>query len=336
MEGRKLQLTGGSTYVVSLPKPWVTAAGLHAGDLVFVETEPDGSISIRPQPKERPPIRRKIFEEKGEERRDHLLRKLIGAYISGYGLIEVRFPQERGPFVRRVAREFCRMVIGAEIIEETRNAVVMQDLSDASELSAEKGLRRMYMTVRAMLEDALLALETKDEALASDVVQRDQDVDRLYWLVVKQYHVAHGQTLPAGGGPKVGIHDQRIVAKLLERIGDHAERIARTYPILGEKTLDPNLMKELKAARESAVRILDAAFHALFAEDLDMANAAVDERGAHEKLIGMLSHHAAARKGEELLALAAVIDSLGRAASYAVDIAEVAINHAVSRHVEAA
>jgi len=336
MEGRKLQLTGGSTYVVSLPKPWVTAAGLHAGDLVFVETEPDGSISIRPRPAEKPPIRRKVFEEKGAERRDHLLRKLIGAYISGYGLIEVRFPPERGPFVRRVAREFCRMVIGAEIIEETRNAVVMQDLSDTSELSAEKGLRRMYMTVRAMLEDALLALETKDEALASDVVQRDQDVDRLYWLVVKQYHVAHVHTLPASGGSKVGIHDQRIVAKLLERIGDHAERIARTYPSLREKALDPKLMKELKAARESAVRILDAAFHALFAEDLDMANAAVDERGAHEKLIETLSHHVATRKGEELLALAAIIDSLGRAASYAVDVAEVAINHAVSRHVETA
>ena len=37
MEGRKLQLTGGSTYVVSLPKPWIVATGLRAGDTVFLD-----------------------------------------------------------------------------------------------------------------------------------------------------------------------------------------------------------------------------------------------------------------------------------------------------------
>ena len=81
MEGRKLQLTGGSTYVVSLPKHWVVDSGLKAGDTVFLETEPEGSVMIRPRPTERAHLRRRIFEEKGEERRDHLLRKLIGAYI---------------------------------------------------------------------------------------------------------------------------------------------------------------------------------------------------------------------------------------------------------------
>src|SRR5437773_7785195 len=84
MEGRKLQLTGGSTYVVSLPKHWVVDSGLKAGDTVFLETEPEGSVLIRPRPMERVHLRRRIFEEKGEERRDHLLRKLIGAYIGGF------------------------------------------------------------------------------------------------------------------------------------------------------------------------------------------------------------------------------------------------------------
>ena len=47
VEGRKLQLTGGSTYVVSLPKHWVVDAGLKAGDTVFLETEPEGSVSMK-------------------------------------------------------------------------------------------------------------------------------------------------------------------------------------------------------------------------------------------------------------------------------------------------
>lgn len=332
MEARKLQLTGGSTYVVSLPKKWVTTAGLKAGDTVFLEAEADGSVSVRPRPAEKGAVRTKVFEEKSEEHREHLLRKLIGAYITGYGHIEIRFPADKGPFVRRVARDFCRMVIGPEIIEETRNAVLIQDLSDPSELSAEKGLRRMYMSVRAMLEDAVQALKTRDEVLAKDVVQRDQDVDRLYWMVAKQYHLAHMG--PAAGGDtqaKVGIHNQRLVAKLLERIGDHAERIAGTYAVLGEKGFEPRLLKEVEAARDSSVAILDKAFNALFSADIDSANEAVDALGPHLRLIAGLNHHVANKRGEELLALAAVIDSLDRSASYGVDIAEIAINHAVSR-----
>ena len=332
MEGRKLQLTGGSTYVVSLPKRWVTDAGLKAGDTVFLEPQVDGAVSIRAHPAERPLARRRVFEEKGEERRDHLLRKLIGAYIAGFGYIEIRFHPEMGPFVRRVARDFSRMVIGPEVIEESRNSVVIQDLSDTAELSAEKCLRRMHLTVRAMHEDALEALRGQDEALAKDVAQRDQDVDRLYWMVAKQYNLAHA---PGAANPdtegKAELHNYRLIAKLFERIGDHAERIARTYPVFADRGLDPKLLKEFDTARESAIAILDKAFFALLTADVDGANQAVDDLDRHQKLIDGLSHHVASKKGEELLALAAIVDSLGRTAGYAADIAEIAIDVAVAR-----
>ncbi len=331
MEGRKLQLTGGSTYVVSLPKRWVVDAGLKAGDTVFLETTGDGAVTVRPQPAEKPAARRKVFEEKGGEVREHLLRKLIGAYISGFGLIEVHFRPENGPFVRRVARDFCRLVIGPEIIEETRTMINIQDLSDPTELSSEKCLRRMHLSVRAMLEDAIQALKTRDQALARDVAQRDQDVDRLYWMVAKQYHLAH--TAPRGlvePPSESGIHAHRLVAKLLERVGDHAERIASTYDVLvAEKELDPKLVKEFEVANASATAILDKAFSALMSGDIDVANEAIDARVHHQKLIDALSHHVSSKKGEELLALGAIVDSLSRTASYATDIAEQAINLAV-------
>src|SRR5438093_5891583 len=277
MEGRKLQLTRGSPYVVSLPRRWVTDAGLKAGDTVFLEPQGDGAVQIRARPMEKPLARRRVFEEKGAERRDHLLRKLIGAYIAGFGYIEIRFKPEAGPFVRRVARDFSRMVIGPEVIEESRNSVVIQDLSDTAELSAEKCLRRMHLTVRAMHEDALQALTTHDEALARDVAQRDQDVDRLYWMVAKQYNVAHtAGAPPQSTAAKIELHNSRLIAKLLERIGDHAERIARTYPTFAEGRLEPKLIKEMDAARESAMAILDKAFTALLTADIDAANEAVD------------------------------------------------------------
>ena len=250
MEGRKLQLAGKSTFLVSLPKRWVTSAGLKAGDTLFVDTERDGSVSVRLRSGTRPAVRRKSFVERGEETRDHLIRKLIGAYISGFGLIEVRFSPARGPFVRRVAREFCRLVIGPEVIEESQNTILIQDLSDPSELSSEKCLRRMHLTVRAMLDDAVSALKSGNETVAHDVSLRSQDVNRLYWMVSKQYHLAHASASDGNGG--MSIHGHRLIAKLLERIGDHAQRIAASGATLAnERGLDPKLLEQVAAARAS-------------------------------------------------------------------------------------
>jgi phosphate uptake regulator len=337
VEGRKLQLAGGSTYLVSLPKRWVQRAGLNPGDTLFVEVESDGSVSVRHKSEARPQIRRKIFEERGEEARDHLLRKLIGAYVSGFGLIEVRFPPAKGPFVRRVAREFCRLVIGPEVIEESRGSILVQDLSDPSELSPEKCIRRMHLIVRAMLEDAINALKSGTLALAQDVAMRDQDVDRLYWMVAKQYHLSHAATARGDADlASAEIHGHRLVAKLLERIGDHAERMAKTFSVLLEgKGIDPKLVKEIEEANNSAVKILDEAFHALVSGDIDEANRTIDARAHHQKLVDALSHRVATKKGEELLALGTIVDSLGRTASYAADIAEQAINLAVLRETPA-
>src|SRR5207237_9499138 len=68
VEGRKLQLTGGSTFVVSLPKRWLTDAGLKAGDPVFLEPEVAGAVQIRPRPRERPLARPRVLAEKGSTR----------------------------------------------------------------------------------------------------------------------------------------------------------------------------------------------------------------------------------------------------------------------------
>jgi phosphate uptake regulator len=338
MEGRKLQLAGGSTYLVSLPKRWVQTAGLKAGDTVFLETGNDGSVSVRPRVSENLEVRRKIFEEHSEGSRDHLLRKLLGAYVSGFGLIEIRFPPASASFTRRVAREFCHLVIGPEVIEENRNSLVIQDLSDASDLSVDKCLRRMQLTVRAMLEDAVASLRTSDPALARDVDLRGQDVNRLYWMVAKQYHLVQFhplQSVPNGSAHPVTGY--LLIAKLLERIGKHAERIAATYPTLADgKTLDPKLAKEVDDARTSVVALLDKAFNSLVTKNIATANEAIDARQAHQKLIDSLSHRVATKKGEELLALGDVVNSLGRAAAYAAEIAEQAIDIAVMTDKDAA
>src|SRR5439155_20211944 len=70
MEGRKLQLTGGRTNVVSLPMRLLTDAGRKAGHTVFLEPQVDGAVSIRAHPAETPLARPRVSAEKGAARRD--------------------------------------------------------------------------------------------------------------------------------------------------------------------------------------------------------------------------------------------------------------------------
>src|SRR2546427_10628370 len=149
---RKLQKLGGSTVTLSRPKGWVLASRLKAGDSVFVDAVPDGALAIRPKPGGPAGPRTKVIEASELSSRDHLLRALIGGYIAGYDILDIRFKADSGPTVRRVVREFTRMVLGPEILEEGRTSIVVQDLSPPAELSAEKTLRRMHPPVPTMHE----------------------------------------------------------------------------------------------------------------------------------------------------------------------------------------
>ncbi len=48
LEYRKLQVTGGSTYIVSLPRKWIKDHGLTQSDVVGVEYLGTGEIQITP------------------------------------------------------------------------------------------------------------------------------------------------------------------------------------------------------------------------------------------------------------------------------------------------
>jgi phosphate uptake regulator len=84
METRKVQLTGKSTFIISLPKTWVNDTGIKARDSIGVIPQPDGTLLLSPKMiKGKLPTKKEITVDKNEEK-IHLLRKLIGAYITGY------------------------------------------------------------------------------------------------------------------------------------------------------------------------------------------------------------------------------------------------------------
>ena len=81
-EVRRIQITGGSTYIVSLPKKWVTQHGLNARDEVRIEWRPSGSLRLSAETTSVRKRRRADIEldEIGSE---FLFDHLIGAYLCG-------------------------------------------------------------------------------------------------------------------------------------------------------------------------------------------------------------------------------------------------------------
>ncbi|DAC32564.1 MAG TPA: hypothetical protein HA356_02660, partial [Candidatus Poseidoniaceae archaeon] len=81
-EVRKLQSTGGSTFTVSLPKPWVLAQGLNARDSLRMDWRPSGALRVTPLDASESVIQ-KVFFSTNKLPENSLHDHLMGAYISG-------------------------------------------------------------------------------------------------------------------------------------------------------------------------------------------------------------------------------------------------------------
>ena len=84
-EVRKIQLTGGSTYTVSLPKKWITEHGLEAKDEIRIEWRPSGALRVIADTSNL--LRKREVKIDCEIIPDHMIfDHLIAAYLSGAAL----------------------------------------------------------------------------------------------------------------------------------------------------------------------------------------------------------------------------------------------------------
>ncbi|HPK81961.1 MAG TPA: AbrB/MazE/SpoVT family DNA-binding domain-containing protein, partial [Methanoculleus sp.] len=84
MEIRKVQITGGSSYIVSLPKQWIRSTKIQKNDPVGLIVQPDGSLLITPKIGGESLQRVRVFEVGASADRTSLLRLLVGAYVAGF------------------------------------------------------------------------------------------------------------------------------------------------------------------------------------------------------------------------------------------------------------
>ena len=280
MELRKVQFTGGSSYVLTLPKEWIEAQKIKKNDSLGVEIQPDGTLLITRSINQESAQRTKEFDLTGITEPAYLFRLLIGAYISGYTFIVIHSHQRLPPFVRDVVRKFTQMTIGQEVIGETDTEIMLKDLLNPAEMPFDNTIKRMFIIVKAMHEDAITAIQSQNQTLANDVTSRDNDVDRLHWLIARQTNmILSNATLSRKMdiSPVMALH-YFTISRIIERIGDHAERIVFIAQPILKKGIDPEILKKIAKASELSVGIFDHSIVSFFNNDMKKANQNIESQ----------------------------------------------------------
>jgi len=268
MEVRKLQKTGGSTYVISLPKSWVKNSGLDSGSILTVREQQDGSVLITPG--EITPHRKLATIDAGP----YVNRRLLEKYLLGYDEVTISSNKGIPEKEKSKIKNTVNYLIGYEIMDESANSLTIQNLLNPVEVSVFKSLKRMQTIVSVMHRDLISAISTKDKKLLKDVIQRDTEVNRLYFLVVRQIRtIIQTPSLQDKEGLKsVDYVDYRLAANLLEVTGDALSRIASKSDKMSSSfntKLFLDLLEKTQVLHKQATT-------ALFKKDIDLASQAME------------------------------------------------------------
>lgn len=326
-------MTGGSSYVLSLPKGWIRERNIQKNDPLGVVSQADGTLLITPNLHYDSTSRTKEFGLKDYPDPTTLLRSLIGAYISGFTTIKITSAGRIPPKVRMVVRKFSQMTIGQEVSEEADNSIVLKDILNPTEMPFENTIRRMYVIVKGMHEDAMNALEQGRLDLAEDVIARDTDVDRLHWLVHRQFSlIVDNPSLSLKMGITPGIAATYYqISRIIERVGDHTVLIAEAAATLIEKGVDRTLVAKLTGLSEFSLNIFNKSIQAIYSGSIPGANKIITEVEEMEAAYHGLADSIRKMRVPEAVAVTQITQSLHRITEYSSDIAEILINRMVSQ-----
>lgn len=243
MEFRKIQFTGRSSYIISLPKKWVKMNNLRQGDAVPLVVNPDGSITIFPK-EVKEVSEKKILTISKKYSPDMAIRLVISAYIQGYDVLEIHLTEEM-PIYKVKLRKTLQSLPGVEIILDEPTRIVAKSLLDEDEVNLAELLNRIRSLILSMLGDIELLIQSPgNEEILRDINDLESELDRFYFLIIRTVSrllTKRGITEESGIIRRtfdlIGI---LFIVRNIERIGDHLIRIAENpdrinVPYLKEK-----------------------------------------------------------------------------------------------------
>ncbi len=331
-EQRKLQVTGGSTFILSLPKDWAIRNELKRGSSMLVREEDDGSLSIAPSSFPKKEKQDEAFIKAAtNDNPDAVMRTAISAYLDGYNILHIKAQGQRvlSSKLRNHLKNFARhYLVGTEIVIDTPTDLTLQVLLNYPELTVQNALSRMSIIASSMHKEAITALKKLDYTTAKSVIETDREVNRFGLYIVRLLKLAVSNPRIV---KEIGLNSQkdclgyRLIGKAVERTADHATKIAENTLLLKEHVSD-EIIEKIDQLSSLANSMFESAMDALFRHDFNLAESVIEKLGQAHKLeketVISLQH----LKIEEVVNLRLVIESVRRTAEYASDISEVVLN----------
>ncbi|TQS79010.1 MAG: hypothetical protein A3Q59_01520 [Methanomethylophilus alvi] len=326
---RRVQVTGGSSFMITLPKTWAESVGLKKNDPVAIIPQSGGGLMLSlGNVLEKEDSSAIEIDADSVPDQLALYRQLIGAYIAGFRNISVRSANPlRGTMLESISK-FTQTSIGMEIVEEDECRISMRDLMDIGEIVPQKNIRREYLLVKRMLSDFFQTASDMDIRRLDGMADRDTEVDRIHWLIQRQSRML---LRDANISASLGM-DLRLVtgcvtlSKTIERMGDHAVLMSSHLSMLSGED-DRKVLSAVAERSEGLIALLDSCIDAWEKCDPAAAEKCIREAGAEAKEISA----AFVQAGIDNTHVDMIAGSSRRLAEYCADIAELSLDTAMEQ-----
>ncbi len=291
-ELRKIQKVGYSTLSVSIPSEFGKELKLQPGDNLLVRQEADGTLRLIPSAGVKTVSKASIKADQIDNE-ELLSRLIIGCYVLGYDTIEVIGKEGLDESAVTQVISTIRRLRGLEVVESGENKIIAQSFMDPTKFPVDSLIKRLQILVSRSLGNVIDAIQKGTTGRLNEVRRIQDEVDELYWLIVRQLLVALSRREIAG---EIGIESplhasgDRVSAKTLEEIGgiilDLAEEVVRLKGKGG--TIDRRVTTEIEKLARQAQESFNTTVESLLTPDIKLIESAiglVDETLEMEKEI---------------------------------------------------
>ena len=277
---RRLQKIG-SSILVSLPKQWVDDHNLVKSSQVQIETL-ENSLSITAG--EGKKMSKEIEIEYPLPSEENIAANITGAYLLGYDVITIRGKSTISVKDREVIRESMRRLVGMEILDEDALNVNGQFLLDETSLNPKKIFKRMSSIALGMFNETLSALRTDDKTNLQTIPNRDDEINRQYFLLVRFIRSTMVDRRLAGifNLENIDILDYRIAGNILETAGDTIVDLSKS---ISETSLSNSDQKKIYDIARDIETIQKKSIDAFITNNRSLAIEAIKLHGQYESKI---------------------------------------------------
>ena len=318
MDFRKVQETGG-TFYVSLPRGWAQKNGITKGSLVSIVETKNGRVMVDAKYELDKSLEVALISPSS-----YLKREIMGKYLLGFDVIRVEGGTRLPPETSEEVRDTIRGLTGLEIVEEDANRIVLQFLLEPQLFTPDRILRREYLFASGMHKDVLTAFLERNTDLSNAVLKRDDEVDRLYFLIVRLLRtlLSNPRLSEKMDLSMIDCLDYRMIASFIEAIGDDACRIARDVIEYSGVPVGDDVLGYVKQISNRVYSMHEKAMQAVFSRTYELIDAVLKESVEIKSCLGEVEKLLAVGQPRTTTFVSSVNFSLSRIRDASIDIVD--------------